>query len=187
MHTTDQEVLAATALTSSTPPAESKHRRRIRKLKNACIKVTTFLFSRVGLTIMLIGYVQMGGIIFMSIEGAHEQEERANNRSLTNDIDMQSELLAHEIWNMTKAEVVFHEKNYTEKLKTRLVEFRKILSNAVKQGYSNLNNTKWTYSSSILYSATIVTTIGNEGYFLNKSKRAKNGLTAKFINESCLL
>ena len=79
---------------------------------------------------------------------------------LINDVDTQSELLAHEIWNMTKSEVVFHEKNYTDKLKTRLIEFRKILSNAVKQGYSNIDNSKWTYSSSILYSVTIVTTIG---------------------------
>ena len=65
---------------------ESKHRENFRKFKNACIKVTTFLFSRVGLTIMLIGYVQIGGIIFKSIEGAHEQQEKANNRSIGNDI-----------------------------------------------------------------------------------------------------
>lgn len=161
MQTTEQ------ALTVDLSKPESKHRENFRKFRNACIKVTTFLFSRVGLTIMLIGYVQVGGIIFKSIEGAHEQEEKANNRSIVNDVDTESDLLAHEIWNMTKSEVVFHEKNYTSKLKTRLIEFRKILSNAVKQGYSNLDNTKWTYSSSILYSVTIVTTIGKLVFFIS--------------------
>ena len=138
----------------------SKHRRRYNQFKNACAKITTFLFSRVGLCFLVIGYVALGGIIFMSIEGLHEQLEKANNRSIMNDIDTETENLAVEIWNMTKNEMVFHEKNYTQKLKTRLVTFRKILSNAVKQGYSSLNSTKWTYPSSILYSVTIVTTIG---------------------------
>lgn len=138
----------------------SKHRKRFNKFKNACAKITTFFFSRVGLCFLVIGYVAMGGFIFKSIEGSHEQEEKANNRSIMNDIDTETENLALEIWNMTKMEVVFHEKNYTHKLKTRLVDFRKILSNAVKQSYSSLNSTKWTYPSSILYSVTIVTTIG---------------------------
>lgn len=138
----------------------SKHRRRFNQFKNACTKVTTFLFSRVGLCFLVIAYVALGGIIFKSIEGLHEQEEKNNNRSIINDIDTETENLVDEIWNMTKHEIVFHERNYTEKLKTRLIMFRKFLSNAVKQTYSNLNSTKWTYPSSILYSVTIVTTIG---------------------------
>ena len=157
---TFESSITTTTTTITVNKSNNKHRKQFQKFKNACAKITTFFFSRVGLCFLIIGYVAVGGFIFRSIEGAHELEEKLNNKSIMNDIDTETENLAIEIWNMTKMETVFHEKNYTTKLKTRLIEFRKILSNAVKQGYSNLNNTKWTYSSSMLYASTIVTTIG---------------------------
>jgi hypothetical protein len=141
----------------------NKNKRRLEKFKNICKKITTFLFSRVGLCFVCIGYVVIGGFLFKHIEGTHEQEEKAKNKSLINSVELKTEVLVNEIWNMTKYELVFHEKNYTNKLKTKLVEYQKNLNDAVKEGYkggSSHNNTKWTLPSSILYSVTIVTTIG---------------------------
>ena len=137
--------------------------RRIEQFKNVCKKITTFLFSRVGLCFVVVGYVVVGGFIFKSIEGSHE-EEKAKNRSLINDVvNIKTDNLVNEIWNMTKFEKVFHEKNYTNKLKAKLIDYQKNLTDAVKDGYkgtSHNNITKWTYPGSILYSVTIVTTIG---------------------------
>lgn len=85
------------------------------------------------------------------------------NHSLIYDVDASTEVLVTEIWNMTKFELIFHERNYTNKLKARLIDYQKNLSNAVKHGYkgnTNPNNIKWTSSGSILYAVTIVTTIG---------------------------
>lgn len=110
-----------------------------------------------------IGYVILGGIIFKGIEGSYEERQRALNHSLIYDVDSSTESLVTEIWNMTKFEMIFHEKNYTNKLKKRLIDYQKNLSNAVKQGYkgnSNPNNIKWTFPGSVLYAVTIVTTIG---------------------------
>lgn len=136
---------------------------RIEQFKNVCKKITTFLFSRVGLCFVCIGYVVVGGIIFKSIEGSHE-DEKAKNRTLINDVvNTRTENLVNEIWNMTKYEKVFHEQNYTNKLKAKLIDYQKNLTDAVKDGYkgnSNHSITKWTYPGSILYSVTIVTTIG---------------------------
>ncbi|RMZ94657.1 Potassium channel subfamily K member 18, partial [Brachionus plicatilis] len=140
-----------------------KKTRKIEKFKNACKKTTTFLFSRVGLCIVCIGYVAVGGLIFRSIEGSHE-DQKMKNKSLVGDlVNTRTDTLVNEIWNMTKFEKVFHEKNYTSKLKTKLVEYQKNLTDAVKDGYKgslSYNATKWTYPGSILYSVTIVTTIG---------------------------
>lgn len=140
-----------------------KKTKKIEKFKNACKKTTTFLFSRVGLCIVCIGYVAVGGLIFRSIEGSYE-DEKMKNKSLVGDIvNLKTDNLVNEIWNMTKFEKVLHEKNYTSKLKTKLVEYQKNLSDAVKDGYKgslSYNATKWTYPGSILYSVTIVTTIG---------------------------
>ena len=137
--------------------------RRIEQFKNVCKKITTFLFSRVGLGFVVVGYVIVGGFIFKSIEGSHE-EEKARNRTLINDVvNANTDTLVYEIWNMTKFEKVFHERNYTTKLKSKLIDYQKNLTDAIKDGYkgtSNHNITKWTYPGSILYSVTIVTTIG---------------------------
>lgn len=142
--------------------------RRIEQFKNVCKKITTFLFSRVGLCFVVVGYVVVGGFIFRSIEGSYE-EEKAKNRSLINDVvNTKTDNLVNEIWNMTKFEKVFHEKNYTNKLKAKLIDYQKNLTDAVKDGYkgsSHSNITKWTYPGSILYSVTIVTTIGLFPYF----------------------
>ena len=141
------------------------YRRKIKQFKNICKKFTTFLFSRVGLCLVVVGYVFIGGLIFKSIEGSHEEKERAMNHSLIYDVESSTEVLVTEIWNMTKFELIFHEKNYTSKLKARLVDYQKKLSNAVKHGYkgnSNPNNIKWTFPGSILYAVTIVTTIGRQ-------------------------
>lgn len=139
------------------------YRRRIKQFKNMCKKFTTFLFSRVGLCIVVIGYVALGGAIFKAIEGTHELNQRAMNHSLIYDVDSSTEEMVTEIWNMTKYELIFHEKNYTNKLKIRLIDYQKKLSNAVKHGYkgnSNPNNNKWTLIGSTLYAITVVSTIG---------------------------
>lgn len=141
-----------------------KRTRKLEQFKNACKKVTTFMFSRVGLCFVCVGYVVIGGFIFKSIEGSHE-EEKAKNKTLINDVvNMRTENLVNEIWNMTKFELIFHEKNYTNKLKAKLMDYQKNLTEAVKEGYrgtSNHSTTKWTFPGSILYSVTIVTTIGS--------------------------
>ena len=137
--------------------------KKLEKFKNACKKITTFLFSRVGLCFVVVGYVVIGGFIFRHIEGAFEQEEKANNKTLRNDMDSLTDNLIFDIWNMTKYELVFHEKNYTLKLKEKLEVYQKNLTESVKEGFkgnSNQNATKWTFPGSILYSVTIVTTIG---------------------------
>ena len=137
--------------------------KNLEKFKNACKKITTFLFSRVGLCFVVVGYVVIGGFIFRHIEGTFEQEEKANNKTLRNDMDSLTDHLIFDIWNMTKYELVFHEKNYTMKLREKLDVYQKNLTESVKEGFkgnSNQNATKWTFPGSILYSVTIVTTIG---------------------------
>jgi hypothetical protein len=144
-------------------PPKTTGKRRIEQFKNVCKKITTFLFSRVGLCFVVIGYVVVGGFIFKSIEGSYE-EEKAKNKTLINDVvNTRTENLVNEIWNMTKFELVFHEKNYTNKIKAKLIDYQKNLTDAFKEGYKgNSNHTiiKWTFPGSILYSVTIVTTIG---------------------------
>ena len=142
---------------------KAKMARQMEKFKSICKKITTFLFSRVGLCFVVVGYVVLGGFIFKGIEGSYELEKALNKTLISDIVNFKKENLINEIWNMTKFELVFHEKNYTEKLKLKLVDYQKVLTEAIKKGYkgsSNHNSVIWTFPESVLYSVTIVTTIG---------------------------
>lgn len=139
-----------------------KGKRRIEKCKNVFKKIMTFLFSRIGLCFVVVGYAAMGGFIFKSIEGNHELEKAKIKTQADQLVNTKIDNLVMEIWNMTRYQLVFHEKNYTLRLKKKLIEYQKNLTIVLKEGNKlNSNNTfKWTYSGSVLYAITIVTTIG---------------------------
>jgi len=143
-------------------PIQSKNSKRWQQFKNVCTKIAAFLFSRVGLCFVVVGYVFLGGIIFQAIEGSNEQE-KARTKTLVSDVvKFKTEKLVNEIWNMTKLELVFHEKVYTEELKSKIIDYKKNLNDAVSQGYKGNTDGSlvWTFPESILYSITIITTIG---------------------------
>jgi hypothetical protein len=137
-------------------------KRRVEKCKNVFKKIMTFLFSRIGLCFMVVGYAAMGGFIFKSIEGNHELEKAKVKTQADQLVDTKIDNLVMEIWNMTRFQLVFHEKNYTLKLKKKLIEYQKNLTIVLRESNKlNSNNTfKWTYSGSVLYALTLTTTIG---------------------------
>ena len=143
-------------------PTQQKFSRRFQQFKNVCKKITTFMFSRVGLCFVVVGYVILGGFIFQGIEGGHELEKVRSKTLITDVVQFKTEHLINEIWNMTKLELVFHEKNYTEKLKSKIINYKKNLNEAVSKGYKGHSNGTliWTFPESVLYSITIITTIG---------------------------
>jgi len=51
---------------------ETIRTRRIKKCVGCCKSFIAFLFSTIGLTILLVGYTILGGFIFKSIEHPHE-------------------------------------------------------------------------------------------------------------------
>jgi hypothetical protein len=147
---------------------QSENFTRFQQFKNICTKITAFLFSRVGLCFVVVGYVILGGIIFQGIEGSHEQEKARTKNLITDVVTFKKETLINEIWNMTKLELVFHEKNYTEKLKSKINDYKKNLNDAVmNKGYKGNTNGSlvWTFPESVLYSITIITTIGKSSTY----------------------
>ena len=142
----------------------SSRRSRVDKFKDVCKSFFTFLFSTVGLLFVLVGYILVGGALFNTIEGGFE-DEKAKSHTLINDLVIgRTNSLALDIWNMTKYERIFHESNYTSKLKAKLVAYQRHLNDAIKKGYNgNLNHhnaRRWTYIQSIIYSIVIITSIG---------------------------
>ena len=100
--------------------SQNKFNKRMQQFKRICAQITAFLFSRVGLCIVVIGYIILGGIIFQAIEGGNEKEKARTKTLITDIVQSKTEHLINEIWNMTKLELVFYEKNYNFLLKRRL-------------------------------------------------------------------
>ena len=138
---------------------QQKWKRRFQKFKNICKSVITFLFSRVGLVFAVIGYIALGGFIFQSIEGTHEQEKAKNKTQVYDMINTRTENLVNEIWNMTSKSLIFHKKNYTKKIKEKIIDYQMVV--ITFKDTSNQSPAKWTYTGSLVYAVTIVTSIGH--------------------------
>ena len=48
------------------------HSDRMERCKNCCKSLTTFIFSRVGLCLLVVAYAFGGGVVFQSLEAPHE-------------------------------------------------------------------------------------------------------------------
>jgi hypothetical protein len=139
---------------------QKKWRRRFQQFKNICKNVITFLFSRVGLVFAVIGYIGLGGVIFQSIEGTHEQEKAKNSTKSFNIINMRTENLVNEIWNMTRYELIFHKRNYTRKIKEKILDYQMAVIANKETASGGPAPAKWTFTGSLVYAVTIVTSIG---------------------------
>ncbi len=67
------------------------------------------------------------------------------------------------LWNYTMEVKVFKEDNWTAKVDEELAEYSKFVYTYVKKGWDGKFETEpsqWTYVGSLLYSVTVVTTIG---------------------------
>ena len=71
---------------------------------------------------------------------------------------MRTESLIIEIWNMTRNSMIFHKKNYTTQIKEKILAYQMTII-ANKETLTQAN-AKWTFTGSLVYAVTIVTSIG---------------------------
>jgi hypothetical protein len=98
---------------------------------NGCIKLIAFIFSRVGITFLVIFYIIIGGIIFQNIESDHEKEENEKFR----EVERSTDNLVEEIWNMTNSELQFHDKKYLLILRSIVVGHKDKYLEALSKGF----------------------------------------------------
>jgi hypothetical protein len=127
------------------------------KKKSNCVKIVTFIFSRVGLSFLVIFYIVLGGIIFQQIESDYEKEEHERFKQ----VEKSTDILIEEIWNMTNSEMIFYDNKYLMNLRNKIFNHRENYLDALSKGYKpDETNEYWTITGAILYSVTLVTTIG---------------------------
>jgi hypothetical protein len=118
-----------------------------------------FLFSHVGLTCLVVCYSIFGAFIFQKLEQWNEKESRVITSKLRNDT-------LGKLWNLTKYNNILRKPNWTDQAETVLRSFEKEIYIATKQlGWDGISNEavgelQWSFTGSLLYSVTVITTIG---------------------------
>ncbi|CAH1800361.1 unnamed protein product [Owenia fusiformis] len=156
---------------------EVLRRRRKEQAWDCCKKFTSFLFSHIGLCGLVVVYTIMGGFLFEALESPHEIKEKhkmtqSRNTSL------------EEIWNLAlqlrekkNIEYIEDEKRiFVSNLSVIIRDFQVLVYTAAKEGGWDGNDDKrvlqWSYAGALLYSITVITTIGY-GHIAPKTKAGR--------------
>ncbi|VDI69717.1 potassium channel subfamily K, invertebrate [Mytilus galloprovincialis] len=130
-----------------------------RKGKVLLKKFLIFLFSHVGLTCLVIGYSIFGAIIFQSLEQGNEKQSRIITTNLRKET-------LNDLWNTTYLPDIFEKPNWTGRVENTLRLFEKQIYIATTQlGWDGISDEAvgelhWSFTGSLLYSVTVITTIG---------------------------
>ncbi len=143
--------------------------------KGACKKFLKFLFSKVGLVLLVIVYSLIGGAIFQHLE---EENEKMECVGLMNEYFPVEEKGTENLWEIAKAYVDEYERTTGQEQENLRLEaeqeIQKILhayrDDVLELKYNGKNCTlmgekggpghRWSFAGSLLFAVTVITTIG---------------------------
>ncbi|CAF4886270.1 unnamed protein product [Pieris macdunnoughi] len=134
----------------------ARRRRRLASRVRGYVRgFLAFLFSNVGVVVLVIAYTIAGAFMFQAIEGASEMERVSN---MTRERDNTAQYL----WqNVTLTLNLFNETALKERISIELLHYQRKIVVAVRRGWDGgISSRQWSFSSAFLYSMTVITTIG---------------------------
>ncbi|XP_050302788.1 uncharacterized protein LOC126740697 isoform X2 [Anthonomus grandis grandis] len=113
------------------------------------------LCGKTSLFVLTFGYALLGAILFKYLEGDGEKHQVTDFRRSREDC-------LKELWIITERLNVLYEKNWTALVTEQLKKFeRSVVENAAKNDdFHNVSGQKWTFGESLLYTVTLLTTVG---------------------------
>ena len=146
---------------SSHSGSRGRHRRAKKsawqKFKDLLRSFFAFVFSSVGICVLVNVYLFLGAYAFMELEHPAEIGTRfrvAEYRNSTVD----------RLWAVTDKFNTLHKANWTEAVRKEVRAFQEHIIGQIGDGYAGLDVPvpKWSYSGSLLYAITVITTIGKK-------------------------
>ena len=149
--------VSPTHMTIQLPTQEDVTENRREKCASCCKRFIAFLFSTVGLSTLMVAYTIMGGFIFSKLEGDREED-------LKSGMAARRQWHVQRLWNVTIAMNVFYKENWTAAADALFVNYSKnVYVAATEQGWDGKadgTDQQWTFTGALLYSVTVITTIG---------------------------
>ena len=134
------------------PPPKKPLKKRI---KDAIRAFVAFVFSKVGICVLVIGYLFVGAAMFQQLEGPEEQLIRFQMGKY------RSGVVKH-LWKITEQYNTLHPANWSLEVAEIIQEYQARIIQEADSGYdgSDIPAQKWTFTGALLYSITVITTIG---------------------------
>ncbi|CAF1013598.1 unnamed protein product [Adineta steineri] len=151
-----QEQQRRTASQNPTVP-RSIHFERMERCKNCCKSFTTFIFSRVGLCLLVVAYAFGGGMVFQFLESDSEEAD-------INKVQQHLNITVEKLFEHSMNSSFLYQDNWIPKAREILEDYQKDIVRRTKRGSQGervSDDTKqWNYPGAILYAITVITTIG---------------------------
>ncbi|XP_036330572.1 TWiK family of potassium channels protein 18-like [Rhagoletis pomonella] len=125
------------------------------RFKDKCRQFTAFMFSNVGIILLVIFYTIGGAFIFQAIE-LFEYERLSPHKTIKPNA---TEKCAQKIWDITAQNISFYgNAYYKERVNEILLQFQREIAHE-KLIDPDIDK-QWSFSGAFLYSLTVITTIG---------------------------
>lgn len=117
--------------------------------------LVAWVFSNVGICVLVVGYLLMGAFTFEALEAPAERTVRFHMGLARNQTVLQ-------MWRITERLNTLHPEDWAAGVEGLLAQYQASVIKEFHLGYdgSDIPNFKWTFSGSLLYSITVITTIG---------------------------
>jgi len=150
------EVVSITSVSNNTRVNSYQLSRRkpfILSIKKGFRVFIAWVFSNVGICVLVVGYLLFGAIMFQEIE---------RKELFVNDIVAERRRTVNTLWTITEKYNLIHPTNWTAEVELIIKEYQTKVVEAEHTGFdgNDIPIELWNFSGALLYSITVITTIG---------------------------
>ena len=137
------------------PPLGPPPKSNWTKFKDAFRAFVAWVFSNVGICVLVVGYLMIGAFMFRVIEAPEEL-------NVVYRVGEYRKETVQKLWLITERLNTLHPKNWTDEVTEVIKKFQAHIIAEEDRGYDGHDGhpNQWTFSGSLLYSITVITTIG---------------------------
>ena len=123
------------------------------RFKDGFRSVIAFVFSNVGICVLVLGYLILGAFMFEHLE--------AENLGVSPVVERRALAVAR-LWNITEKYNTLHKGDWDREVRLVVADYQEEVIEAIEKGFQGDDqpSTLWTFSGALLYSITVITTIG---------------------------